>query len=271
MKKNALAAAIALTLCLSACGSAAVSDDVSSEDEQIVVSEVSSAEESSAADDSETVSEDESSSENEESSASESEGDVEYAEFKPVDGVGTKYADLDNRCFAYDGKIYKLGEVTLSDLIDAGLPFDDSDVKHSDDDLEGNYETNAYNVSVNEYTFLQLVFMNTTDDTIKEKDGLLYSVRWCTLYVPNDDYDKNLRNSVIESINDCAQHVGFAFPLNLMKEDLIENSPEDADVDEFGHVNYKVKSEKYMGSSGYDFSFDNTTNQLKDVTITYLP
>lgn len=51
---------------------------------------------------------------------------------------------------------------------------------------------------------------------------------------------------------------------------MLEKCSENAEVD--GKiVKYSVDSEVYMGSSGYTFEFDDTTGQLKEVRISWLP
>lgn len=76
---------------------------------------------------------------------------------------------------------------------------------------------------------------------------------------------------ITESIFDAADIVCFSFPATLTKEQLLENSSEGAAQDEYNHVDYKISSEVYLGSSGYSFTFDQNTNQMKEVTISWLP
>lgn len=55
-----------------------------------------------------------------------------------------------------------------------------------------------------------------------------------------------------------------------LDDQLLEKCSENAEVD--GKiVKYSVDSEVYMGSSGYTFEFDDTTGQLKEVRISWLP
>ena len=54
-----------------------------------------------------------------------SESPAEFAipiqeDFTPVEGLSDKYVDFENRSFAYNGKVFKLGESTLKNLIDGG-------------------------------------------------------------------------------------------------------------------------------------------------------
>ena len=59
--------------------------------------------------------------------------------------------------------------------------------------------------------------------------------------------------------------------LTLTKEELLENNSNTTEEDQYNNVEYKVDSEVYMGDSGYKFEFDDKTNQLKEVNITWLP
>ena len=61
----------------------------------------------------------------EESSEESGEASTEFAvpiqeDFTPVEGLSDKYVDFENRSFAYNGKVFKLGESTLKNLIDGG-------------------------------------------------------------------------------------------------------------------------------------------------------
>lgn len=279
MKKNILALAIAMSLTLAACGPQTVQggNDADTQPESEITAEVSSAEESSAAESSEAadeVSSEEVSIEEEDAGSEEStstESVLEYTEFKPAEGLSTTYADLDNRAFAYDGKVYKMGEATLQDLIDAGLPFSESELKNADNNVNANYETTRYTVELTDLSTMQFVFVNTSKDSCKERDAVLQTVRWYSLYIPHDDYEASLNESIVKSINETAEKLSFSFPLNLDKNELIKNSGEPTKQDEYGNVSYTKDSEVYYGSSGYNFSFDKDTNQLKDVSISWLP
>lgn len=203
--------------------------------------------------------------------ATEAKKAAEAEEFTPVEGLSENYADLDNRCFAYNGEIYTLGESTMKDLIDGGIPFRESELKNKGNNVNSNYESDRYTVDINDYVSMQFVFINTTDDSLTEEECVLSTVRWYTIYVPHSDYDDSLNEEITNSINDAANSVCFSFPLTLTKEQLLENNSDTTEEDEYNNVDYKVSSEVYYGQSGYSFDFDDETEQLKDVTITWLP
>jgi len=196
---------------------------------------------------------------------------TESEEFTPVEGLSENYADLENRCFAYNGKIFTLGECTLKDLIDVGIPFRESELNNKGNNVNSNYETSTYTAEINDYVSMQFIFMNTTKDNITEEECLLHSVRWYSLFVPQSDYEDSLNEEIISAINDAANYVCFSFPLTLTKEELLENNSDTTEEDEYNHVEYKADAEVYYGSSGYRFEFNSNTNQLKEVTISWLP
>ena len=69
----------------------------------------------------------------------------------------------------------------------------------------------------------------------------------------------------------CARAlVHFSFPTTLTKDELLENSSENAEEDG-KNVKYMIESEVYMGDSGYEFEFNDVTGQLKEVRISWLP
>lgn len=269
MNKIFIAVAMAAVLGLTACGSptsSAPSETATASPEQTVSAETdeTSTETVEEASEPSAIEEPETSAESEAASKA-------PAEFVPVAGLSETFADLNDRSFAYEGKIYKLGETTLQDLIDGGLPFDQSDLNNIDNNVNSNYETSRYNAPINDYNSLQFAFLNSTDGSLTEKECVLSSVRWFTLYVPHDDYQESMNQEINDNLADCAEHLCFSFPLTLTKDQLLANSPDPTEQDEYGNVKYTMDSEVYMGSSGYTFKFDKETDQLKEVSTTWLP
>lgn len=197
--------------------------------------------------------------------------ETESEEFIPVAGLSENYADLENRCFAYNGQIFTLGESTLQDMIDAGIPFDDGDLNNAGNNVNSNYETSRYNVEINNYAHMQFTFINTTENSLTEAECPLSLVRWYTIYVPNPDYEDSLNEEITGLIRDAGNYVCFSFPLTLTKEQLLENNNDATEIDEYNKVSYKIDSEVYMGNSGYTFKFNRDTDQLEDVTVSWLP
>lgn len=191
--------------------------------------------------------------------------------FTPVAGLSEDYADLEKRCFAYKGQVFTLGESTLQDLIDGGIPFKENDLNNSGNNVNKNYETSTYNANINNFVTLQFSFINITDSNISEAECLLHSVRFYTLYVPQPDYEDSFNEEIIGFINDAQVQVCFSFPLTLTKEQLLENNGNATKIDEYNNVEYQIDSEVYMGQSGYKYKFNKVTDQLEQVYITWLP
>ncbi len=205
-----------------------------------------------------------------------SEAPVEFeipvqTDFTVVDGLSDKYVDFDNRAFAYNGKVFKLGESTFKDLIDGGIPFDENELNNKGNNVNKNYETGTYTAQINDYAFMQFKFVNITDESQTEEECLLSYVRYCYTFVPQPDYEPNMNAEVTECMFDAAKKVCFSFPATLTKEQLLENCSEGAVQDEYNNVEYDIDSEVYMGDSGYHFKFNKTTNQLENVSISWLP
>lgn len=197
---------------------------------------------------------------------------AEADDFVPVEGLSEKYGDLENRSFSYKGKIFKLGESTLQDLIDGGIPFKESELNNIGNNVNKNYETGTYNVKINDNVSMQFQFINITDSNITESEALLSYVRWYALYVPQSDYDESRNAEFSENISSAAKDVCFSFPLTLTKEQLLENNNNATEFnDNFNSVEYKIDSEVYMGDSGYSFEFNKDTDQLKEISISWLP
>ena len=192
-------------------------------------------------------------------------------EFTKVEGLSDKYVDSENRAFAYNGKVFKLGESTLKDLIDGGVPFKEKDLNNKGNNVNSNYETDRYTVQINDYATMQIGFINTTDTNLTEEECLLSYVRYYNLYVPQPDYDAERNAKIAACITDASEKVGFSFPITLTKEQLLENSSEGAEADAYNNVKYHIASEVYYGSSGFNFEFNKATNQLDEVRISWLP
>lgn len=259
MKKKILIAMLVM-MCCTACGTEQERKSSDNEDAFVAETELTEAENDSAYEEEIDV---ELSEEPTEDSV------VEYVEFTLADGLSENYADLENRSFAYNGKVFTLGKSTLKDLIDGGVPFKESELNNKGNNVNSNYETGTYTVKINDHVSIQLNFINITEDNLTEEECLLSTLRWYSIYVPEPDYDESFNNEIINNINEAAGTLCFSFPLNLTKEQLIENNPDG--VENNDHVEYELESEVYMGTSGYDFEFNSKTNQLKEVYITWLP
>lgn len=176
-----------------------------------------------------------------------------------VDGLSDVYADLDNRSFAINGKVYTVGVTTFQEMIDDGVPFDEDALSQADKDLEANNYSMGYTIELGEYYNAQIEIGNYTDETKKMSECTVTQI-----YLPVDlERDTGI--------------IQFAFPLTLTEDELTKNSGEptdqreyvgDGDTEYVSHtLEYKVDSDKYFGSSGYSFEFVN--GDLRYVYIDY--
>lgn len=192
------------------------------------------------------------------------------ADVKPVEGLSENYADLENRSFAYNGKVFTLGESTLQDLIDGGVPFKESDLNNKDNNVNKNHSTSYYNVDITDFSHLQVDFTNFTDGNLSEKECVLTTARWYSIYVPNSSYDDKRNADIEDDLAEAQTIIQFAFPITMKKSELLEKCP-DGEADDYNNVDYKIDSTKYYGKSGYHFEFSDDSDQLEDVSISYLP
>lgn len=229
------------------CGNDGKSTRETESTEQVTETEMATEEESEAEDTGDAESDDSYADETDYSDDSEESTEFTmpvYEDFTLASGLSENYADLDNRSFVYNGKKFTLGESTLKDLIDGGIPFEQNSLNNSGNNVNKNYETDRYTAEINDYVTMQFMFGNFTDGEQKAE--------------------------ISEMMLDGAKQVNFSFPTTITKDQLLEKCSENAEVD--GKiVKYSVDSEVYMGSSGYTFEFDDTTGQLKEVRISWLP
>ncbi|MGN0438585.1 MAG: hypothetical protein ACI4F4_08695 [Lachnospiraceae bacterium] len=174
----------------------------------------------------------------------------------PVEGLSDFYADLDNRSFAINGKVYTLGVTTLQDMIDDGVPFDVDDIANANNNLDANSSSQGFKIILGDYYSAQIYVGNFTDE-----NKTIAECPICEIYLPVD----------LDEPNDILQ---FAFPLTITEEELVANSGEPTDKNEYtsddgqyqsNTYEYKVDSTQYIGDSGYTFEF--TNGQLRYVYI----
>lgn len=171
--------------------------------------------------------------------------------------LGDKYVDLDQRSFAINGKVYTLGQTTLQEMIDDGVPFDEDDIANASNNLNKNHESESFEIALGKYYAAQVRVINDSDENQKIADCKLSQI-----YLPvKDDQEQDI--------------LEFAFPLTLTKDELLQNAGQPTEQSDYDGENnyhsdkieYKVDSDKYYGDSGYTFEFVN--GALRYVTISY--
>ena len=281
MKKKLIAVSLIAMLSLASCGQDAGVSDTSSKEEtttEAVTEEVTTEEtttEEATTEEATTESAAETTTEESTEATTEADKDEDAekksSDAKPVEGLSDKYADLDNRSFAYKGKVFTVGVSTFQDLIDGGLDFKEKDLANKENNVNPNHSTEWYVIDLSDYAHLQVQFTNVSDEAMTEKELPLQYLRWYTIYVPR--FDDEERNADIKAdLEKASEVVQFSFPLTLTKDELLANSPDYTEYKEgFNQYNYKVDSTKYYRGSGYEFQFDKDVNQLRDMNITWLP
>lgn len=171
--------------------------------------------------------------------------------------ASTKYADLDNRQFSVNGKVYTLGKTTLQDMINDGVPFNEDDIANASNNVNGNTQTD-FDINLDEYWSATVYVGNYTDENKVAKDCVVTEIS----YHNSDDKTQNI--------------LGFNFPLTLTEEELKNNSGEPTENRTYSSegyttntYEYKTESTRYYGNSGYTFEF--TNGQLERVSIEYMP
>ena len=173
------------------------------------------------------------------------------------------WADFDHMTFTVNGKTYTLGETTLQEMIDDGVPFEEDDLANAGNNVNPNYESSSFNITLGEYAFAQVKVLNDTSENKPANECYIDEI-----YMPVD----------LDQPQDILQ---FNFPFTMTKEDLLANSGEPEDPDDIyvyededsdyksESFTYRKKSEKYYGDNKYHFEF--TNGALRYVTISYTP
>ena len=182
--------------------------------------------------------------------------------------LSTKYADLDNRSFKYNGKLFTVGVSTMQDLIDAGATIEKGS---SSDDSEMNFDKEYKHKFRGQFPYgcleyrldgfgshVELYFINPDESPRKVRD--------CVLAKISVRLDNVLTTG---SLDGFSEKMEFAFDTSLTYDELVANSGEPTYEDHGYH--YAVVSEKTPNhDSGYVFGFD-SNNVFDGFEITWIP
>ncbi|MDO4701359.1 MAG: hypothetical protein Q4A47_01900 [Erysipelotrichaceae bacterium] len=171
--------------------------------------------------------------------------------------LGEKYVDLDKRSFAINGKVYVLGEHTLQNLIDDGVPFHEDDIANAGNNLNDSTISEPFRVTLPSGNSIHISVVNTTGSNQKTADCKIASI-----YIPAM---QNVAGSIFS----------FTFPHDLTEEALRQQAGEPTKYNEYVDgdfvlhtLEYKVSSEKYLKDTGYSFEF--VKGKLNSVTINWI-
>lgn len=284
--KKFLIALFMMTMCLTGCDDAGEEVSMVNTDQETTSSateEVTEADVTEEATEEETteaeVTEEETTEADVTEEATESESDestsfydtIKPLDFKLADGLSEDYVDFENMSFVYDGTKFTVGTSTFKDLIEGGIPFDEDALNNKENNVNKNYSTSYYTVDINDGVSMQFTFSNFTDQNLKEEECVLSDVRFYTLYTPSPEYSDSINSEAYEALKDASTKVQFSYPLDLKKEALLEKHPEPTKNDEYGNVEYEIKSEKYYGRTYIKFQFNKDTDKLDEIYYSYLP
>lgn len=169
------------------------------------------------------------------------------------------YVDFDDMCFYANGKKYVLGQSTLQEMIDDGIPFDERDLANAGNNLNPNYQSQGFIIDLAEWYSAQVYTFNDTGENKTIAECYINEI-----YLPvNQDKEQNI--------------LGFNFPLNMTMEELEAEAGEPDDYSHYDGDNgfytdkykYERESEKYYGGSYYVFEFQK--GELRYIYITYMP
>jgi hypothetical protein len=156
----------------------------------------------------------------------------EKEEFKLAAGLSEKYVDFDNMAIEYNGHIFRLGEATVQDFLDAGVEL------VTDDDLEDDYvadhETVDAHVNITGSISAKLSFARWHGHTARECVLKYFSVVLLNYPGERITYGTNYGEGMVHS----------NIPLHLKTSELIENSGEPAER----------RTGSFSGSTVYEYT-----------------
>ena len=175
-----------------------------------------------------------------------------------VDGGIIRFDDM---CFFVNGKKFVLGQTTLQDMIDAGVPFDEDDLGDAKNNLKANYQSSGFDIRLAEYYSASVYVLNYSDEGMPMNECVVNEIR-----VYTKDTEQNI--------------LSFEFPMNMTPDDLVklagmpnedihhyESDTQDDYVSDT--YTYSHESERYYTGSYYEFRFVN--GQLKDIVLNWMP
>ena len=175
-----------------------------------------------------------------------------------------KVVDFDDMHFFVNGKKYTLGKSTLKEMIDDGVPFEESDLKKLDQKIKKNQRqlTGGFRIRLDKFWSALVYVMNVDDDEKTLGECVIYRIS-----VPS--LTENYKNEA---------NLTFDFPLNLTMDELVKaaGEPEGSNKSHYDgekyHTDtysYKQKSKKFLGSKAFTFEFKNDV--LNKIELDYIP
>ena len=176
--------------------------------------------------------------------------------------TGAKYVNFDEMNFYINGKKYTLGKVTLQDLIDDGVPFEDGVLEDAKNNLRSKYQSSGLRLKIGDGWMVSINVFNDTDSGKPMNECYVNEI---SVYGSKNMVDQNI--------------LTFDFPFKtLTMEDLKANSGEpnektyhNEDDPSFiaDYLKWSKKGTKFMNYNYYEFDFYN--GELRNFYMTYIP
>lgn len=164
---------------------------------------------------------------------------------------------LDELKFYINGKAYVLGQSTLQNLIDDGVPFSEGELDTASNTVKPNSET-SFKITLGEYWSGTVSVMNTTDNAETASNLPLSEV-----YLPTHNNTGETQNIL-----------SFDIPTDISVDEFMSRTNGAAETTEYSSgavdVDYTRESTMYFGDYGYKLSYDDK-GELSYITIDYLP
>ena len=168
-----------------------------------------------------------------------------------------KWINFDDMHFFINGKKFTLGESTLQDLINGGVPLDDRDASKYENIIPKNTESSGYRIVLGEYWTAQLFVINNTEEDKKASECVISGF----YYTEKQDGTQDV--------------ISFDFPLTVTPEELKATLGEPDDTYHYdGGADYQSdrytwqqESTQYIGYKKYNFEFVN--GKLNEISITF--
>lgn len=199
----------------------------------------------------------------EETTTTTTESETEATEAKREAFEG-KVVDFNDMHFSVNGKKYTLGKSTLKEMIDDGVPFEESDLKKLDQKIKKNQRqlTGGFRIRLDKFWSALVYVMNVDDGEKTLGECVIYRIS-----VPS--LTENYKNEA---------NLAFDFPLNLTMDELVKSAGEpegnnkshyDGEKYHTDTYSYKQKSKKFLGSKAFTFEFKNDV--LNKIELDYIP
>lgn len=265
LKITALLLAGCMMLSLSACAPKAPKNDrdeddkkteETTEEETTTTTEETTTEETTAESSEETTTE-----ESKDTEATAASGESKDA----GSSFSGKIIDFDDMHFYVNGKKYTLGQTTLQEMIDDGVPFNEKDIKNATRTMKKNSQSlNGFGIECDKFWSPSVYVMNLSTEEKPMNECVIYKFYMHSI-------EKDYKNGA---------NISFDFPYKITMDELIANAGEPKNKTDKVHdegkngnytdtFRYRQKSKKYLGSREYSFYFNN--GQISRITLTYIP